>query len=37
MPIKYIPYYPEPIDGQAILSNFTRTLKYKGSGDVKET
>ncbi|MCK9170002.1 MAG: site-specific DNA-methyltransferase [Treponema sp.] len=36
MPIKYIPYYPEPIDGQAILSNFTRTLKYKGSGDVKD-
>lgn len=36
MPIKYIPYYPEPIDGQAILSNFTRTLKYKGSCDVKD-
>jgi adenine-specific DNA-methyltransferase len=36
MPIKYIPYYPEPIDGQAVLSNFTRTLKYKGSSDVKD-
>lgn len=36
MPIKYIPYFPEPIEGQAILDNFTRTLRYKGNYDVKE-
>jgi len=32
MPIKYIPYYPETIEGQAILNNFKRTqrlLKYR--------
>src|SRR5688572_8881618 len=32
MPVKYIPYFPEPIQGQAILNNFTRTqraLKYR--------
>ena len=31
MAIKYIPYFKEPIQGQAILDNFTRTkrvLKY---------
>ena len=27
MPIKYIPYYPEPIEGQALLNNFTRTRR----------
>lgn len=26
MPIKYIPYTPEPIEGQALLDNFTRTV-----------
>lgn len=36
MPIKYVPYTPEPIDGQAILNNFTRTLKYKGCYNVQE-
>lgn len=36
MAIKYIPFYPEPIEGQAILDNFKRTLKYKGDGDVNE-
>lgn len=36
MPIKYIPFFPEPIEGQAILDNFTRTLRYKGNYDVKE-
>ena len=36
MPIKYIPYFPEPIEGQAILDNFTRTLRYKGAYDVAE-
>ena len=34
MAIKYIPYFPEPIEGQAILDNFSRTLKYKGNLDV---
>ena len=37
MAVKYIPYYPEPIEGQAILDNFTRTrraLKYKDNGEV---
>lgn len=32
MPIKYIPYFPETIEGQAILNNFKRTqrlLKYR--------
>ena len=36
MAIKYIPYFPEPIEGQAILDNFSRTLKYKGCLDVKD-
>ena len=36
MPIKYIPFFPEPIEGQAILDNFTRTLRYKGNYDIKE-
>ena len=31
MPIKYIPFIPEPIEGQAVLSNFNRILKYKGT------
>ena len=35
MPVKYIPYYPDPIEGQAILDNFSRTLKYKDSYEVK--
>lgn len=37
MPIKYIPFIPEPIEGQAILGNFNRILKYKGSDDVSMT
>lgn len=36
MPIKYIPFFPEPIEGQAILDNFKRTLRYKGAYDVTE-
>lgn len=39
MPVKYVPYYPETIDGQAILDNFVRTrrmLRYKGSDQVEE-
>jgi len=27
MPIKYVPFYPEPIEGQALLNNFTRTRR----------
>jgi len=34
MPIKYIPFFPEPIEGQALLDNFKRTLRYKGAYDV---
>ena len=33
MAIKYVPYYPDPVEGQAILDNFKRMLKYKGAGD----
>lgn len=36
MPIKYIPFFPEPIEGQAILDNFKRTLRYKGANDVAD-
>lgn len=36
MAIKYIPFFPEPIEGQAILDNFKRTLRYKGADEVKE-
>ena len=35
MAIKYVPFFPTPIEGQAILDNFKRTLKYSGSGDVE--
>lgn len=37
MPIKYIPFIPEPMEGQAVLSNFNRILKYKGADDVSMT
>ena len=30
MAVKYVPYFKEPIEGQAILDNFTRTRRiYK--------
>lgn len=38
MAIKYVPYFPEPIEGQAILNTFTRTqryLKYKNNDKVE--
>ena len=35
MPIKYIPFKPEPVDGQAVL-NFNRVLKYKGVDDTRK-
>lgn len=37
MPIKYVPFIPEPIEGQAVLGNFNRILKYKGDDDVSMT
>lgn len=39
MPVKYIPYYPDTVEGQAILNNFTRTrraLKYRDNDKVYE-
>ena len=36
MAIKYIPFFPEPIEGQAILDNFKRTLRYKGADGVQD-
>ena len=36
MPIKYVPYVPEPVKGQAVL-NFNRVLKYQGSDDINAT
>ncbi len=36
MATRYIPYFPEPIEGQAILNNFVRTLKYNGNDKIKE-
>ena len=35
MPTKYIPFIPEPVEGQAVLANFNRVLKYKGADDTK--
>lgn len=40
MAIKYVPYYPDPIEGQAILDNFARTrrvLKYRDNDRIVET
>lgn len=37
MPVKYVPFIPEPIEGQAVLGNFNRILKYKGVDDVSMT
>jgi adenine-specific DNA-methyltransferase len=39
MPVKYIPYIPETVDGQAILDNFVRTrraLRYRDNNRVFE-
>lgn len=36
MPIKYIPFIPEPVEGQAVLNNFNRVLKYKGADDIND-
>lgn len=37
MAIKYVPFIPEPVEGQAVLGNFCRILKYKGANDVAAT
>jgi adenine-specific DNA-methyltransferase len=37
MPKKYVPFIPEPVEGQAVLANFNRVLKYKGANDVSMT
>ena len=37
MPIKYVPFIPEPVEGQAILGNFNRILRYKGADEVPMT
>lgn len=34
MPIKYLPVIPEPVEGQAILENFSRILRYKVTDEV---
>lgn len=33
MPIKYVPFIPEPVEGQAVLGNFKRILRYRGIDD----
>lgn len=35
MSARFVPFYPDPVKGQAILNNFTRTLRYYGSEAVK--
>lgn len=37
MPIKYVPFIPEPVEGQAVLGNFKRILRYKGADEVSMT
>lgn len=34
MPVKYVPFIPEPVAGQAVLGNFNRVLKYRGADDL---
>ena len=34
MPIKYVPFIPEPVEGQAVLGNFNRILKYRGADEM---
>lgn len=33
MPVKYVPFIPEPVAGQAVLANFNRVLRYQGADD----
>lgn len=37
MSIKYVPFIPEPVEGQAVLGNFNRILRYKGADEVSMT
>ena len=37
MPIKYISFIPEPVEGQAVLGNFNRILRYKGADELSMT
>lgn len=37
MPIKYVPFIPEPVEGQAVLGNFNRILRYRGADEVSMT
>lgn len=37
MPIKYVPFIPEPVEGQAVLGNFNRILRYKGADELSMT
>lgn len=37
MPVKYVPFIPEPVEGQAVLGNFHRILRYKGADEVSMT
>lgn len=37
MPIKYVPFIPEPVEGQAVLGKFNRILRYKGADEVSMT
>ena len=37
MSAKFVPFYPEPVRGQAILNNFTRALRYYGNEAVKNS
>ena len=37
MPIKYVPFIPEPVEGQAVLGNFNRSLRYKGADEMSMT
>lgn len=37
MPIKYVLFIPEPVEGQAVLGNFNRILRYKGADEVSMT
>lgn len=36
MALRYIPFYPDPTEGQAILNNFRRTLLYHGSEQLSD-
>ena len=39
MAVKFIPYYPDPVNGQAVLDNFVRTkrlLRYRDADRVEE-